>query len=98
MRLGRFSSRMGHPDEAKEAYMTAARLDAGQSFKVQKEIASFFETLGDKQNAVRRLRMAYWLNPSDPEVLAAIRRMGEIPGPSFGMPPAEQPIAAPGGK
>ena len=47
------------------------------------------EWTGRFERQVRRLRMAYYIEPANAELLREIRRVGEIPGPSFGIPPEE---------
>lgn len=94
LRLGRFMNRMGHADDAVMAYLTAAKIDQGKTASIQKELADFYGSRGDKQNQVRRLRMATFLDPQNKDLAEEVRRMGEIPGPSFWLPPAEAaPIA-----
>lgn len=88
-RLGTFSLRLGNVDEAKTALITAARLDRGVSLQPQLDLAEFYESVGDKANWVKRLRMAYFLNPTDQRVLDAIARAKEIAGPSFAIQPTE---------
>ncbi len=88
-RLGKFSLRLGNVDEAKTALITAARLDKGLSLQPQLDLAEFYETVGDKANWVKRLRMAYFLSPTDQRVLEAINRAKEIAGPSFAIQPTE---------
>lgn len=88
-RLGKFSARLGNVDEAKTALITAARLDKGMSLQPQLDLAEFYETVGDKANWVKRLRMAYFLSPTDQRVLDAILRAKEIAGPSFAVQPVE---------
>lgn len=94
LRLGRFMNRLGHADDAVMAYLTAAKIDQGKTASIQKELADFYGSRGDKQNQVRRLRMATFLDPQNKDLAEEVRRMGEIPGPSFWLPPAEAaPIA-----
>lgn len=88
-RLGKFSARLGNADEAKTALLTAARLDRGMSLQPQLDLADFYETVGDKASWVKRLRMAYFLSPTDQRVLDAIARAKEIAGPSFAVQPTE---------
>jgi uncharacterized protein HemY len=94
LRLGRFMNRMGQADDAENAFRTAAKIDEGKSASIQKELADFYGERGDKANQVRRLRMALYLDPQSPQLNDEVRRLGEIPGPSFWLPPAEAaPIA-----
>lgn len=94
LRLGRFMNRMGQPDDAENAFRTAAKIDEGKTAAIQKELADFYGERGDKANQVRRLRMALYLDPQNPALNDEVRRLGEIPGPSFWLPPAEAaPVA-----
>ena len=94
LRLGRFMNRMGHADDAQNAYLTAAKIDGGKSFAIQKEMADFYGERGDKANQIRRLRMALYLDRQNIALNEEVRRLGEIPGPSFWLPPAEAaPVA-----
>lgn len=88
-RLGRWSARLGNPDEAKDALLTAARLDGGRSLGPQLELADFYGSLGDTANQVRRIRMAYFIDPTNAEVTRRIRDVGEIAGPTFPLKPTE---------
>ncbi len=95
MRLASFCQRQGNPDEAEQAFLTAAKVDAGRTGSVQKTLADFYGSLGDRVHQVRRLRMAFYLDPKNQLYIDEIRRMGEIPGPSFGMVPEEaSPVLA----
>jgi tetratricopeptide (TPR) repeat protein len=93
-RMGKYAAKMGHPDEAKEALLTAAKLDHGRSFGVQKDLADFYGSVGDKTNEVKRLRMAFFLNPADEQVAGRLRKLGEVPGPSAGLRPTELTTSA----
>jgi tetratricopeptide (TPR) repeat protein len=94
LRTARFMNRMGHADDAATAYLTAAKIDEGKSFAIQKELADFYGERGDKANQVRRLRMALYLDRQNLALMEEVRRLGEIPGPSFWLPPAEAaPVA-----
>jgi cytochrome c-type biogenesis protein CcmH/NrfG len=89
MRLGTYAQQVGNVDEAQEAYLQAARLDGGKSSRIQLALADFYESLGDKSNTLKRLRMAMYLDPKNEEIPARVRALGEIPGPSLAMPPEE---------
>lgn len=94
LRLGRYMNLMGHADDAQVAYLTAAKIDEGKTASIQKELADFYGLRGDKLNQVTRLRMALYLDPQNEALMAEVRRLGEVPGPSFWLPPAEaRPIA-----
>lgn len=85
--LGHYAQRAGDADEAAKALRTAAELDGGASIEPQLALADFYAAIGNKPESLRRLRMAYFLDPTDAAVNQRIRAMGEIPGPSFALEP-----------
>ncbi len=89
VRQGVFASRIGNADEAQQALKTAAKLDAGKHVGPQRALADFYGSLNDRTKQVRHLRMAYYIQPANPDTLKEIRRIGEIPGPSFAMRPED---------
>jgi len=89
IRLGRYSQKMGDADSAQTAFKTAARVDGGKSMAPQMALADFYRSINDKENEMQRLRMCYYLDPKDPKISQRIRDLGEIPGPSLALPPAE---------
>lgn len=94
LRQGHFAVLLGNLDEARQAFLTASKLDQGRSWQVQRELADFYAKVGDRTNQVRRLRMAFYLNPENEALLAEIRRVGEVPGPTFGLLPEEMVATA----
>lgn len=91
MRLGRYAEEFGDPDQARQAYLTAARIDQGQTASIQLALADLYAKLGDEERALRRLRMALYLDPNNRDIAERIRGYGEIPGPSFALKPEEAP-------
>ncbi|GAB4518285.1 MAG: hypothetical protein Tsb0013_22440 [Phycisphaerales bacterium] len=89
-RLGVFLTRAGDDDAAEIALLTAARIDGGEDAAFQKGLARFYTSVGDDTRALERYRMALFLDPEDEDVLAAIRGMGQVPGPTFAIPPRER--------
>lgn len=89
MRLGRYAEQLGDPDQARQAYLTAARIDQGKTASIQLALADLYAKLGDEERALRRLRMALYLDVNNREIAERIRAYGEIPGPTFALPPEE---------
>jgi tetratricopeptide (TPR) repeat protein len=89
LRQGAYLSKIGNADEAQQAFKTAAKLDGGKTVAPQRALADFYGSLGDRPKQVRHLRMAYYIDPENPETIQEIRRIGEIPGPSFALAPDE---------
>lgn len=89
LRLGRYSAKIGHPDEAKEALKTAARIDQGKTVEPQLALADFYHQVNDRANESQRLRMALYLLPNSPVIMERIRDLGEVAGPTAAMVPEE---------
>ncbi len=87
LRVAKYARLMDDPDSARTAYETAVVLDDGKSADVYLEMASFLESLGRLDEAVRRLRQAYGLAPDDDRVHERLRALGEVPGPTIALPP-----------
>ena len=86
LRLGRYSAELGDADTALTAFETAIELDAGRSTDPYIQTALFSQQIGDLDGALRRLRQAYRINPGDPAVDQRLRDLGEVPGPTIGLP------------
>ena len=89
-RLGVFLTRAGDDDAAETALRTAARLDGGNDPAFQVGLANFYGSVGDEDRRLERLRMALFLDQEDKTVRDAIREMGHVPGPTFGIVPRER--------
>lgn len=90
--LAEFSVKQGDADEAQRAFLVAAQLDGGMSAPPHLGLARLYLSLQpkpDTQRAVERLRMAYFVDPSNGDVIDLARKMGEIVGPTFGRLPFE---------
>ncbi len=79
----------GDLDRAEQALHTAARIDGGQNVEPQLALAAFHKRLGNDEEAMERYRMALFVDPQNEEARDAIRSYGEIPGPTFALPPVE---------
>ncbi|MFG0259142.1 MAG: tetratricopeptide repeat protein [Phycisphaerales bacterium JB041] len=86
--LGRYAQRIGKADEAERAFLSAAEIDGGESVTPQKTLAEFYRSIGDTDAEVRRLRMMLWFDRQDAAVNSRLRELGQIPGPTFALPPA----------
>jgi tetratricopeptide (TPR) repeat protein len=74
---------MGDADSAIETYREASLIDK-KDFAIAKDFGLYLEQIpGKREDAARQLRKAYQLNEKDPEVVAALRRVGVVPGPSL---------------
>lgn len=89
VRLGVYDLRAGDADSAERALITAARLDEGITAEPQLALATFYETVGDDTQALRRLRMALYTDLENREAVERLRMLGHIPGPTYALPPIE---------
>ncbi|MGI9014027.1 MAG: tetratricopeptide repeat protein [Phycisphaerales bacterium] len=74
--LAENSMRMNDPDTASVATMTAIDVDGGKSVEPYLLRAEFARSIQDQNEALRRLRQAYGINPRDSRVLEQLREMG----------------------
>ena len=77
----------GDVDSAIEAYSKASLIDPNNLY-VAKEFGMYLTEIGQTSRAAPQLKRAYVLNrragrAEDPEVVAALRKIGIIPGPSL---------------
>lgn len=72
----------GDADGAIECYNRAVLLDPDDA-AISREAGLYFEQIGRTQHAEPLLKRAYNANPSDEPVVAALRRIGIVPGPSL---------------
>ena len=86
LRLGRYAADLGDADSAQTAYDTAILLDGGISVEPYLEAATFAEHIGDTDQALRRLRQAYGINPRDARVNQRLRALDVVPGPTIALP------------
>jgi tetratricopeptide (TPR) repeat protein len=90
--LAHYAMLQGDKDETQQALLTAARVDNGLSVTPQLELAKLYASVGDNQRAVERVRMAYYCDPQNGEVIDLARKLGQIPGPALGLVPTERPV------
>lgn len=86
IRLGRASARAGLPDEAQRSYRRAVAIEP-RNPAAYRALAEFYRSLGNQPEEVRALRVLLGLEPLNAEVPARLRDLGQVPGPSFVLPP-----------
>lgn len=89
VRLARYSMLLNDPDSALSAVETAIVLDDGRTTEPYIEAAAIAERIGDLELAVRRLRQAYGIDPTNRRVQERLRDLGEVPGPTIALPPGK---------
>jgi Tfp pilus assembly protein PilF len=87
LRLAKYSMKMRDPDSATVAIETAIELDGGHSVEPYILAADIAEQMGDTELAVLRLRQALGMAPDDERIANRLRALGEVPGPTFALPP-----------
>jgi tetratricopeptide (TPR) repeat protein len=89
-RLAAIAEKTNDLDSAKQALESAIEFDQGYDIAKSTEpywrMAMLQEKLGNEEEAVRRLRQAYGINPEDPRVREALQQRGQILGPTLGLP------------
>lgn len=89
LNLARYSVELGDLDSASIATLTAIEIDEGRSVEPYLARAALAARLGNSSEVVRRLRQAYGINPYDQRISDKLREYGEIPGPTFALPPGK---------
>ena len=89
LRLGQYADAIGDPDEAERAFLSAARVDRGQSIEPQLKLAEFYDGRNRTEQALERYAMALWFDYTNPLVAERIRALGETPGRTFVQVPRE---------
>lgn len=81
-KLARIFTFAGDADAALDSYNRAMLL-APQDQKIHRTAGLWLESIGQNQAAERPLRRAYALNDQDADVIAALRRLNIVTGPSL---------------
>ena len=84
--LADYAIRLNDADSAMEAINIAITYDQGATTAPYIQAARLAEHLADSEQAIRRLRQAYAIDPDDEYVNEALVEYGEIPGPTLGLP------------
>jgi tetratricopeptide (TPR) repeat protein len=85
--LGRYAMELNDPDSARVAFQTAIEVDNGQTTEPYIDTAALSERLGQLDDAIRRLRQAYGINPRDRRVTEKLHALGEDPTTITPLPP-----------
>jgi len=87
MRFARYAIDLGDPDSATLAVDTAIQIDNGATADPYLLAARIARDIGELDLAVRRLRQAYFIEPEREETREQLIALGEVPGPTVGLPP-----------
>src|SRR5262245_5717634 len=87
VKLAEYSIALNDPDSAQTAIDTAIEIDQGRTTRPYIEAAKLAERLGHLEDAVKRLRQAYGINPYDQRIKQQLAAMGEDPNAVTPLPP-----------
>ncbi len=87
LRRAAYYEKIGDHDNAQVAYRQAVKVAEADDVTPYLALAGFYERIGATDKALVALRQAYGLAPDSRQVSAAIRRLGEVPGPTISLPP-----------
>jgi tetratricopeptide (TPR) repeat protein len=82
-----YAQKLNDHDSALEAITNACALDSGNDVRPYYRAAIILGGIGRTEDAVRRLRQAYGIDPSNQDVTTLLVEYGEIPGPTLGLAP-----------
>ena len=89
-RMATIAEKANDLDVEKQALESAIEFDQG--FDIAKSTEPYYRMamlqakLGNQDEALRRLRQAYGINPEDPRVRAELEKRGQVLGPTLGLP------------
>jgi tetratricopeptide (TPR) repeat protein len=89
IRLGQYAMKLGDKDTAKTALLSAVKVDGGRTWQPHVALYDYYRSMGQKGEAIERLRMAAFVAPNQPEVNRRIVESGAINGPTFPNMPVE---------
>ena len=91
MRLADYSRRAGDADATQLALLQAAKLDAGKTAAPHIALADFYASIGNDDDALKRLRMALFIAPLNTMVKERLMQYGKPTGREYGLVPPEMP-------
>jgi len=82
-----YAEKLDDYDTALEAVRNACAVDSGEYVEPYYRAAVLLGRIGRTDDAIRRLRQAYAIDPTDEEVVGLLVEYGEVPGPTLGLAP-----------
>ena len=82
-----YSEKLDDYDSALEAVTNACAVETGDTAEPYYRAAVLLGKIGRSEDAVRRLRQAYAVEPDNEQVNMLLVEYGEIPGPTLGLAP-----------
>lgn len=87
IRTAKYLVLMGDHDSALVALRKAVAIRKADDPAPFLALADFYEAIGDREQAITALRRAYGVAPKDKAVNRRLRELGQVPGPTFALPP-----------
>lgn len=92
IRQGEYLGKAGDQDGAVLAFNKAAAVAAPDDAGPYLAMYRFYDSVGNGAKALEALKYAYYFRPGDPDLAAALRRYGVVPGPTVAVkPPSSAP-------
>jgi tetratricopeptide (TPR) repeat protein len=88
LRWGDMAAKHGDPDSAELAYKTAIRIETTPSVLPYWKLGRFYESIGKTEDAVKRLRQAYYIEPDNAQVIERLQSYYAVVGPTLKLPPS----------
>lgn len=85
--MSRYALELGDPDTARTAALNAIEVGGDTSAEPYYQAALVAEQIGETDEAVRRLRQGYGINPADQRIRTMLVEYGEVLGPTLALPP-----------
>lgn len=87
IRQGEYLAKAGDQDGAALAFNKAAAVADPEDPSPYLAMYRFYDSVGNGAKAVEALKYAYYFRPEDPDLAAALRRYGVVPGPTVAIKP-----------
>lgn len=89
LRRAQYLRKLGDPDAAHASYLAALKVRDPKDATPYVALADFYDSIGDKDQAIRALRNAFYIDDHNQEAAARLRAHGMVPGPSVGLAPKD---------
>jgi Flp pilus assembly protein TadD len=91
LRQATYLRKLGDMDAARTAYRKAAIFAGERNPRPYLEMADFYQSIGDRKNAVKSLRYAHHIAPENRQVAQRLQAFGIEPGPQAAAEPPPKP-------
>lgn len=88
IRWGDMAAKHGDPDSAELAYRTAVRIETEPTIMPYWKLGLFYENIGKSEQAVRRFRQAYAIEPDNQQIIEKLQTYYSVVGPTLKIEPS----------